>query len=204
MENQIKTITDWLDDGSIDIFGLPFSGKDTQGRIIAEKLGGELIAGGDILRSHDDPKKIEEVLANGGIVPSDFYINLVLPYLSQAKYRTKPLILSAVGRAHGEEPIIMKAVSDSGHPMKAVVYLKMPETIVWQRFEASLIKNDRGNRSDDHREVIKNRLKKFHDRTVPVIDYYREKGMLVEVDGTQPLHQVTESILNGLAELGQS
>ena len=99
MKDDVRTISKWLGAGSIDIFGCPFSGKDTQGEVLATLFGGALVSGGDILRSHKEPEKISHVLSGGGLVPSDFYLDLVLPYLSQRKYNGKPLILSAVGRS---------------------------------------------------------------------------------------------------------
>jgi adenylate kinase len=203
MKDQIQIISNWLGAGSIDIFGCPFSGKDTQGEILAKLLKGELLAGGDILRSHKDPAKIEQILDSGGIIPSDFYLDLVLPYLSQPKYKNKPLIMSAVGRAHGEEPDVMKAAKDSGHPIKAVVLLDLTEKEVWRRFEISKLDDDRGDRADDRREVIKNRLKKYQTRTLPVINYYRSKGLLIEVDGSLSRDIVTSEILSGLIKLSK-
>ena len=198
MFEQTDIVASWLGVGSINMFGRPFSGKDTQGRKLADLLKGELVAGGDILRSHDDPKKIDEVIASGGIIPSDFYLKLVVPYLSQQNFENKPLILSAVGRSHGEEPIIMKATTEADHPMKAVISLQISEDEVWRRFELAPLAKDRGDRTDDNREALKTRLKKFQTRTVPVIEYYREKGLLIEVDGTLPREQVTQEIFESL------
>lgn len=199
MDNQTKNISAWLGTGSINIFGRPFAGKDTQGHLLADAFGGVLVAGGDILRSHHDPEKIKRILAEGGLIPSDFYFNLVLPYLSQPAFKDKPLILSSVGRSQGEELTIMKATSSSGHPMKAVVLLALSEAEVWRRFEAVKVVGDRDGRTDDHREVLKNRLKKFQDKTMPVIEYYRGMGLLVEVDGTLSREEVTTEILASLA-----
>ncbi len=198
MNEQTLTIAKWLGNGSIDIFGRPFSGKDTQGRILADLFTGELIAGGDIIRSHDDPDQIKQILDSGGIIPSDFYLKLLLPYLSRLEYKAKPLFLSAVGRSRGEEPIIIKAAADSGHPLKAVILLDIPEDEIWKRFAAAPAEHDRGQRADDNREVLKNRLKKFQDRTIPVIEFYREKGLLITVDGTRPRNDVTNQILQCL------
>lgn len=198
MNAEITEISAWLGTGSINIFGRPFAGKDTQGHLLAEAFGGVLVAGGDILRSHHDPEKIKQILAAGGLIPSDFYFNLVLPYLSQPAFKDRPLILSSVGRSQGEETTIMKATSTSGHPMKAVVVLELSETEVWRRFEAVKVVHDRNGRTDDHREVLKNRLKKFQDRTVPVIEFYRDLGLLVEVDGTRSREEVTNEILDSL------
>jgi adenylate kinase len=199
MTDQIKVILRWLGSGSVNLFGCPFSGKDTQGRIIADIFNGVLIAGGDILRSHRDPKEIEQILARGGIIPSKFYLNLLLPYLSRPEFEGRPLILSAVGRSHGEEPTIMEAANSSGHPIKAVVLLHLSEEEVWRRFEKAVSQRDRGNRTDDRREILKTRLKKYQEKTLPVIEFYRDKGLLIEVDGAPSRKEVTSEILQSLA-----
>jgi adenylate kinase len=201
MSKHIQKIKDWLGAGSINIFGRPFSGKDTQGEIVAALLDGHLIGGGDILRSHHDPKKVEEIMASGGIVPSDFYEELILPYFSRRAFAGKPLILSAVGRSHGEEPMIMRTAKQAEHPIKAVIVLDLPAAEVWQRFAESQADHDRGRRADDRREVLKTRLQKFEERTVPVLKYYRDRGLLIRVDGTKPRKQVTAEILAALEKL---
>ncbi len=200
MNNQIKIISDWLGTDSIDIFGSPFSGKDTQGKILADLVHGHFISGGEILRSQQDPTKIEKILNEGGIVPSDFFLNLMEPYLSKTQYQGRPLILSAVGRVHGEETEIMKAIANSGHALKAVIFLKINEEVVWQRFEASKQLRDRGDRADDSQQALHLRLKKYLDRTVPVLDYYQQKGLLIEIDGSLEVDQVTKTIVQKLVD----
>ena len=203
MSDEIKTISDWLGTGSINIFGSPFAGKDTQGKKLADLLGGVLIGGGDILRSHDEPLEIKKVLDSGGIIPSDFYLKMVLPYLSQDSFNKKPLILSAVGRRHGEEDIILDATEKSGHSMKAVIMLNLIEQDVWKRFENKTLSHDRDDRADDAEEVIKTRLKKFKENTLPVIEYYRKKHLLIEINGALSRGEVTNEILKKLAQLAQ-
>jgi len=204
MDKHIDEIGQWLGTGAINIFGRPFSGKDTQGELLAKLFGGELIGGGDILRSHHDPKKIEDIMASGGIIPSDFYEQMVLPYLARKAFAHKPLILSSVGRSHGEEPVILRAAAAAGHPIKTVLLLKISEEEVWGRFEESLEDHDRGNRSDDRRDVLKTRLQKFQEKTAPVIEFYRDKGLLIEIDGAKSREAVTEEILTALARCANS
>ena len=199
MNDTLQTVRKWLGTGSVNLFGRPFSGKDTQGRLLAKAVQGVLIGGGDILRSHHDPAKVTEVMAHGGLIPSDFYFQLVLPYLSQARFKHKPLILDAVGRASGEEPTVLKATLGSGHALKAVIVLKISEAEVWRRFEAAAANGDRGRRSDDSREVLRSRLQKFHDNTLPVLEFYRQRGFLVEVDGAQSREAVEAEMLHRLA-----
>lgn len=198
MEDQIKKISDWLGTGSINIFGMPFSGKDTQGQILADLLGGALIGGGDILRAQQNAK-IDKILAKGDISPTDYYLKLIPPYFSKSEYNNQPLILSSVGRSHGEEPAIMKAAADSGHPIKAVIMLSLSEAEVWKRFKAVQIQQDRGRRADDKQESLETRLKRFQEKTMPVIKFYRNTGLLVEVDGALSRKEVTSEILKSLA-----
>lgn len=203
MYPRIKTISQWLGTGSINLFGRPFAGKDTQGRMLATQLGGALIGGGDILRSHKDPKEIEQILAAGGLIPHDYYLHMVLPYLSRPEFNGKPLVLDAVGRAKGEEQAVLKAAEQSGHPLKAVIVLQLPEQEVWNRFDAAAAVGDRGSRADDSREVLKNRLKKYEDNTVPVLEYYKSAGLLIEVDGIGTRDEVAEAILDALTKRAQ-
>lgn len=198
MEQKIKIVSNWLGAGSINIFGLPFSGKDTQGRDLADLFNGHLIAGGDILRSYHDQAKIKELMSTGELFPTDFYLSIVLPYLSRPEFEGSPLILSSIGRMHGEEPVVMRAASESGHDIKAVVYLNMTEDDVWKRFEAAKTLHDRGDRTDDKQEILKNRLAEFRDKTAPVIEYYRDEGLLIEVDDTLSQEQVLQEIIDGL------
>ena len=201
MKSSIKILSEWLQKNSINVFGPPFAGKDTQGRELAKLLNGVLIAGGDVLRSYHDQGEIERTMARGDLLPSDLYLKIMLSYLSKPEFANEPLILSAMGRLKGEEQIVMKATAEAGHPIKAVVFLKLTEEEIWRRFEAAKELHDRGERGDDRKEALENRLIKFRTLTIPVIEYYRERGLLVEVDGSLPREKVTEEIINKLCEL---
>ncbi len=194
----LDTVKKWLGSGSINIFGLPFAGKDTQAHRLADLLGASVIAGGDILRSHSDQEKIKKLMASGELFPTDYYLGIVIPFLSQPSLTDKPLILSSLGRWRGEEESILKATAESGHPLKAVVFLELTEAEIWKRFEAADQQKDRGFRHDDAKHVLETRLKEFHAKTSPVIDFYREKNLLIKVNGTQNPEAVTEEIIDSL------
>lgn len=201
MDENIKVIKKWLGSGSINIFGLPFSGKDTQGNVLAEAFGGVMISSGDILRHDHGNKQIQQIMAEGGIIPSELFEQIVLPFLSKPDLNDKPLILSSVGRSEGEEQIIMDATENSGHPLKAVIILNLSEEDVWNRYEEAKIEHDRGERSDDKAEALKHRLQEFQDKTTPVIRFYRQHRLLIEVDGTRHKDEVTKQIFEKLHEL---
>lgn len=92
----------------------------------------------------------------------------------------------------------MHAAEHSGHPTKAVVMLQLSEDEVWRRFDAAHEIHDRDGRADDNREALKVRLEQFRAETQPVINYYKNRNLLIEVDGAQSREAVTEAIIDAL------
>lgn len=200
MEHITQKVSDWLGAGSINIFGRPFAGKDTQGRSLAELFNGTMISSGDILRHAQSNTEVQATMAAGEIISSELFESIVIPYLSRSEFGQKPLILSEVGRVPGEEAIILRATAKAGHPLKAVIVLKLEEAEVWKRFEAAQQQHDRGDRADDRREVLETRLKAYREKVLPVIEFYRDRGLLIEVDGTLSRESVTNQILEKLGD----
>lgn len=198
-KSSIQSVKDWLGNGSINIFGRPFAGKDTQGRILADLFDGSLIGGGEILRATSLDGQAARSMRDGHLIPSDDYVRIMLPYLQNNKFKDRPLILSAVGRWAGEEDGVMNALSAAGHPLKAVIWIQLDEDYVIDRWRALKEHDDRGGRHDDTLAILKTRLAEFNAKTVPVAETYRKAGLLLEVDGQKPPAQVTEAILQSLA-----
>lgn len=198
METEVQKIRDWLGSGSINIFGRPFAGKDTQGALLAELFNGVPLSSGDILRKSVIPEHVKTVMHAGLLIPSADFVSIVLPYLSHHDFKHRPLILSSVGRWKGEEDGVIQATNESGHPIKAVVYLALDEDLVherWHHRDTSI----RGDRHDDNIEVLDQRLKEYREKTLPVLESYRQKGLLIEIDGNQSVEEVNRQILGELA-----
>ena len=188
----------WLGNGSINIFGLPFSGKDTHGHRLAKIFDASLLGGGQILRNSKIPPHVKQLIDNGHLAPTEDYVDIVLPYLSRAEFANRPMILSSVGRWHGEETGVLMAASESGHPVKAVIYLHLSEEVAHQRFLRSKDKGDRETRSDDAEMHLATRFHEFHEKTLPVVEFYRQKGLLIELDGRPPVDDVTREMMHQL------
>jgi adenylate kinase len=208
MENhndpRITIITRWLGTGAINLFGLPFAGKDTHGRELADFFNAPLLGGGDILRNSIIPPQMKQILADGLLFPTNDFINIVTPYLSKAEFQGRPLILSSVGRWFGEEHGVIGALETSHHPLKAVIYLNIDEVTMRERWAKSQEKQDRGNRPEDTEHVLDVRLKEFEEKTLPVIDFYRQEGLLIEIESILPQHEVTERILDELVKRAET
>jgi len=197
-QEQLATLRAWLGSGSINIFGLPYAGKDTHGSALAELLDARLLSGGGILRNSEIPPEVKKDLDAGILVPTEDYMRIVTPYLKRPEFQSKPLILSSVGRWIGEEDGVLAATEASDHPTKAVVYLHLSVATMLKRWEKSQQKNDRGGRADDAEDVIHTRIKEFEAKTLPVIEVYRQKGLLIEVNSDAEKQQVLDSILSRL------
>lgn len=200
MENtqKLAAIRKWLGTGSINIFGRPFAGKDTHGRELVTLFNGVLLGGGDILRNSEIPEHVRDLIHAGKLAPTEDYINIVLPYLSQEEFADKPLILSSVGRWHGEEEGVLQATQEAGHPVKAVVYLDISEDAVHQRWEKKLHIGERGERHDDTEEVLTTRLEEYREKTLPVVEFYKNSGLLIAIDSTLDKKTVLDTIIDEL------
>lgn len=204
MEDKIATIKRWLGTGSINIFGYPMSGKDTQGVKLAEAVGGKLLSSGIIIRA----KEIElhkNLTSNGDLIPTDIFYEWVLPYFERDDLKKYPLVLSSIGRWFGEEDTVLETAEKTGHPIKAAVLLNISEADVIERLQKLQILNDRGLRQDDKdMNVFKNRLEEFKTKTMPVLEHYKKLGLLVNVNGDQSREEVFEEMVNKLYDFVQS
>lgn len=192
---QLQAVKAWLGSGSINLFGLPFAGKDTHGIVLAEMFNAPLLGGGDILRGSVIPPNVKEAMEKGALIPTDDYIRIVLPYLSRKEFAGRPLVLSSVGRWVGEEEGVLSATEASGHPTKAVIYLHVDPDTVRERWAVSKRLGDRGDRPDDAAQAFELRLEEFATKTLPVIEAYRQNNLLIEVNSEASKEDVLESIL---------
>jgi len=200
-DEHLATIKMWLGTGSINIFGLPFAGKDTHGETLSKLFDAPLLGGGEILRNSAIPTELKAQLDAGILFPTEDYLRIVTPYLSKDEFASHPLILSSVGRWIGEEEGVLQATAASGHATKAVIYLHAGEEVVHRRWKKSQEKGDRGNRADDAEHVLETRINEFNTKTLPVIEVYRQKGLLIEVNSDAEKQEVLGSILARLLML---
>lgn len=198
MEEKLAKIKEWLGTGSINVFGLPMSGKDTQGIRLAEALNAKFLSSGMIIRAMEQETK-QSLTSTGQLVPTDLFYAWVLPYLERKDLFDYPLILSSIGRWYGEERQVLSVAAGAGHPIKAVVLLNVSESDVIKRFDAAKLLNDRGDRNDDRdKETFNVRLQEFRNKTMPVLNFYNEQGLLINVNGDQSRDAVFAEMIEKL------
>ncbi len=203
MEEQIQQIKAWLGTGSINIFGLPMSGKDTVGVRLAETIGGKFLSSGIIVRALEASTS-QNVTTEGKLMPSNLFYDWVLPYFEKPELWEYPLVLSSIGRWAGEEDQVMSVAKASGHPIRAVVMLELSEADVMGRWEAAKMLGDRGLRADDADPAIfQTRIKEYREKTVPVLKHYHELGLLLPVKAAASRDQVFQNVVKALADFAK-
>lgn len=213
-QSQLASIRNWLGTGSINIFGIQFSGKDTVGKELARLLDAMFISSGDVMRDTFINKKSEQNEAvwqaakvgslSGSLMPTNEFQQMITARLQQPDLNGKPLILSTVGRWIGEEQPVMQALNASHHPTKAVILLTISEAEAWKRWHAVHDTRDGGRHDDISEEVVARRIKEYHDKTLPVIDIYRNMGLLIEIDGEQPKSVVLSAVVDALVKTSRA
>ncbi len=199
MEEKLKQIKAWLGIGSINIFGLPMSGKDTVGIELAEKLGAKFLSSGMIVRAMEEAAG-QKYTHEGKLMPSNKFFEWVLPYFEREELWNYPLILSSIGRWAGEEDEVMAVAKSSGHTIRAAVVLQLSDQDVVERWEAAKLLGDRGLRADDaNPEIFQRRITEYREKTVPVLRRYQELGLLVPVQANFSREQVFQNVVEALA-----
>ena len=200
LNEKLGKIKSWLGTGSLNIFGLPMSGKDTVGMRLAEDLQAKFFSSGIIIRAYEAEQN-EDMTGSGKLIPTNTFYDIILPYFSREELRNDSLVLSSVGRWSGEEDKIMEAAKAGGHEIKAVVMLDLTEEEVKNRFEAAKELNDRGERADDANiEVFETRLAEFREKTMPVLNHYDELKMLVKVPASGSRDEVYTNVIDRLVK----
>ena len=201
MEQNISTIKDWLGTGSINIFGLPFSGKDTVGIRLAEDLGAKFLSSGLILRHiAEEDQDLAKEMKQGLLADTNKFLDSILPYLSRQDLQSYPLVLSSVGRWEGEEYPVIEAAEAAGHPIKAVILLNISEAEAKKRWQTAKTLMDRGEREDDKESsAFDKRIDEFIQKTMPVIETYQKRGVLVSVPATADREAVYQKVIEELA-----
>ena len=92
----------------------------------------------------------------------------------------------------------MSAAEQSKHPLKAVIYIDITEGEIRSRWQASRNLGDRGQRKDDNETNLDRRIDEFNNKTIPVLDFYRNQGLLIEVNGMNSRDVVMQEVINKL------
>lgn len=185
------------------IVGAPGAGKGTQATGLAEAFGVPAISTGDIFRANikngtELGKKVQEITAQGQLVPDSLTNELIRDRLSQPDV-APGFLLDGYPRTVGQVEFLTELLAADGAAIDAVVQLVTDTDAVVARL---LKRAEEQGRVDDTEEVIRHRQEVYASETAPVVDLYRERGVVVDVDGMGTVEEVAAGILAALRERG--
>lgn len=210
----------------IVLLGPPGAGKGTQAQIISEKLGLPHISSGDIFRENlknqtELGQKADGYMKRGELVPDDITIAMIRERLSRPDCQPGAL-LDGFPRTPAQADALAAMLADFSGKVDAVPYISVAEAVLVERLTGRWTCRAQGHifhekfnppkvdgrcdfdgsalyqREDDKAETVKRRIRVYLDQTAPLIEYYRQRGVLLEVDGTQSIEQVSVNLLAGL------
>ncbi|HEX6677927.1 MAG TPA: adenylate kinase [Actinomycetes bacterium] len=183
----------------------PGAGKGTQGTRLADRLGIQHVPAGDLLRAEARAgtgagREIAAHQRRGDLVPDAIVFDVLTPVVVAA-VASGGYVLDGFPRTLPQATAAAALGVRLGLTLHAVVHLYAPETVLVRRL---LGRAGEGGRSDDTAAVIRHRLEVFATTTSPLVAYYRDRGILSEVDADQPPEAVTAEILARLSHRSPS
>lgn len=181
------------------IMGPPGAGKGTQALRIAEHYRIPAISTGDIFRAmkHSDTplaRQVRTIMESGGYVSDEITNDIVKDRLAQGDCVTG-FLLDGYPRTLQQVQTLDDYLAETDRPLHAVISLLADVEEVVARL---LKRAEIDGRPDDNEETIRVRLQVYAEQTEPLLDLYRSRGMLVEVDGLGHIDEVSERVFAAL------
>jgi adenylate kinase len=181
------------------LIGPPGSGKGTQGERLAARLGLEHLAAGDLLRAEvaaGTPlgRQVGGMMQRGELVPDSVILELLMPRVFAAA-AADGYLLDGFPRTVEQAREARELAARVGAGPDKVIYLDAPRDELVRRI---LARAQKEGRADDNPETVSHRLRVFDEATAPLVDHYRERGLLHVIDADQDADAVTADILAAL------
>lgn len=209
---------------NIMLFGAPGAGKGTQAKYIIEKYGIPQISTGDMLRAAiaEGTKmgmEAKKFMDEGKLVPDSTIIGIIKDRLVQEDCQ-KGFILDGFPRTLAQAEALEKLMKEIGINLDKVISLNVPDELIVGRITGRRVCSACGasfhveynppkiegkcdycgekliTRKDDTKETVEKRLIAYHEQTAPLFDFYKERGVMVEIDGTKEISEITKEIFN--------
>jgi adenylate kinase len=205
------------------LFGPPGAGKGTQAQILTETYGLPQVASGDLFRDNLKRmtplgQLAKQYMDRGELVPDDVTIQMIRERLSQPDAKNGA-ILDGFPRTVAQAEALDSLLAEFGGKVDTVLYMKVREPVLLDRLSARWVcrgpqqhtynmlthppkvagrcdidGTELYQRDDDKADVQARRIRVFMEQTAPLVELYRGRGQLVEIDGEQPIAAVTQAV----------
>jgi adenylate kinase len=211
----------------IILLGAPGAGKGTQAKVLEEHSGLVHVASGDLFRAAlrqgtELGMLAKSYMDRGELVPDEVVIRMILERIGQTDC-AGGVIFDGFPRTRDQARALEAELEQSQRRIDQVLYLRVPEDVLLRRIAGRQTCKTCGStynvyyfpsirpetcdecggrlyqRSDDTMETARHRLEVYFAQTMPLIEYYRERGTLVEIDGQREIMLVTDTMLQAMA-----
>lgn len=210
----------------IVLLGPPGVGKGTQAKILAETTNLAHISSGDLFRENlknqtELGRIAKSFMDKGDLVPDNVTIDMIRDRIARSDCEAGA-ILDGFPRTPTQADALEKMLAEFGGEVNAVPYITAPESVLVERASGRWTCREQGHiyhqkfsppkndsvcdidgselyqRDDDKVETVTKRIRVYLEQTIPLVEYYRKRNKLFEIDGTQAVEQVTEVLLSAL------
>ena len=185
------------------LFGPPGAGKGTQASAMAEQFKLCHLSTGELLRSEiaaGTPLGLQakSLIEAGALVPDE-----VVEGMIEAKFRSardvEGFLLDGFPRTIAQAEALDGMLAKSGEALTGVVSIMIPDEMIMQRIQHRAAIEGRAD--DAKEEVIANRIRTYHEKTEPLIDFYKQAGRYHEIDGVGTIEEVRARIFDLMERL---
>jgi adenylate kinase len=179
------------------LFGPPGAGKGTQAKVLQEKRGLPQLSTGDMLRAAVAARtelglKSQAIIDRGELVPDEVVIGIIAYRYDQPDC-AGGAIFDGFPRTIAQAETLDAMLAERHRQIDLVLELRVDDSILLDRVRQRIAEG-KAFRADDTPDTLANRLEVYYRSTVPLLDFYRNQGKLVTVDGMAPIADVTKKI----------
>jgi adenylate kinase len=187
---------------NVALFGPPGAGKGTQSEFLIKKYNLFYISTGDLLRKEIAKKskfglEAQSTIAAGGLVSDEIIVQIIEKTITENP-DSNGFLFDGFPRTYIQAYILEGLMLKLNTSLDCLICLDVPEEESVKRL---LLRGKSSGRSDDNETVIRNRLKEYEQKTLPVLQFYKEKGIYIGVDGTQSIEEVNTQITETIKQI---
>ena len=182
------------------LLGPPGSGKGTQSKFLVNEHHFVQLSTGDLLREKVASKdstlgqEISRIMNNGDLVPDNIVIQLIVEKISELKNRN--VIFDGFPRNLNQATVLDQSLKEILVSLDKAIFIDVNHEILKDRILKRINEtNIEDRRSDDNIETLLKRIEVYKSNTFPIVEYYKKKGILKEVNGMSSIENVSQQIL---------